>query len=121
MFPQRTQYGGETPRRSSGCFSTRIHLKTDKKGLPIGFHLTGGEAHDSHCLETLLDTGPMLCHARQWPIGVTMWLLTVTQRASTAFAPSYPIAPAPRAGLLFRRSRRIFSSKPRLNFHGFHN
>jgi transposase len=33
-------------------------LKTDKHGLPIGFHLTGGEAHDSRCFETLLDIGP---------------------------------------------------------------
>jgi transposase len=33
-------------------------LKTDKQGLPIGFHLTGGEAHDSRSFETLLDLGP---------------------------------------------------------------
>jgi transposase len=33
-------------------------LKTDKNGLPIGFHLTGGEAHDSPHFKTLLDLGP---------------------------------------------------------------
>jgi transposase len=33
-------------------------LKTDKKGLPIGFHLTGGEAHDSPHFKTLLNLGP---------------------------------------------------------------
>ena len=30
--------------RSRGGFSTKIHLKTDFGGLPIAFHLTGGEA-----------------------------------------------------------------------------
>ena len=30
--------------RSRGSFSTKIHLKTDFGGLPIAFHLTGGEA-----------------------------------------------------------------------------
>ena len=33
-------------------------MKTDKKGHPIGFHLTGGEASDSKNFETLLDIGP---------------------------------------------------------------
>ena len=34
--------------RSRGGFSTKtIHLKTDFGGLPIAFHLTGGEASDS--------------------------------------------------------------------------
>jgi transposase len=44
--------------RSRGGFSTKIHLKTDFGGLPIAFHLTGGEASDSRNFETLLDTGP---------------------------------------------------------------
>ncbi len=35
----------------AGAFSTKIHLKTDNDGLPIGFHLTGGEAHDSRSLD----------------------------------------------------------------------
>ena len=46
--------------RSRGGFSTKIHLKTDFGGLPIAFHLTGGEASDSRNLETLLDIGPDL-------------------------------------------------------------
>jgi transposase len=33
-------------------------LKTDFGGLPIAFHLTGGEASDSRNFETLLDLGP---------------------------------------------------------------
>ena len=44
--------------RSRGGFSTKIHLKTDFGGLPIAFHLTGGEASDSRNFETLLDLGP---------------------------------------------------------------
>ena len=43
--------------RSRGGFSTKIHLKTDFGGLPIAFHLTGGEASDSRNFETLLDIG----------------------------------------------------------------
>ena len=38
---------GEALGRSRGGFSTKIHLKTDLDGYPIGFHLTGGEASDS--------------------------------------------------------------------------
>jgi transposase len=33
-------------------------LQTDFGGLPIAFHLTGGEASDSRNFETLLDIGP---------------------------------------------------------------
>ncbi len=44
--------------RSRGGFSTKIHLKTDFGGLPIAFHLTGGEASDCRNFETLLDIGP---------------------------------------------------------------
>ncbi len=44
--------------RSRGGFSTKIHLKTDFDGLPIAFHLTGGEKSDSRSFETLLDIGP---------------------------------------------------------------
>jgi hypothetical protein len=33
-------------------------LKTDFGGLPIAFHLTGGEASDSRNFEMLLDLGP---------------------------------------------------------------
>jgi len=44
--------------RSRGGFSTKIHLKTDWDGDPLGFHLTGGEVSDSPHFETLLDLGP---------------------------------------------------------------
>ena len=49
---------GEALGRSRGGFSTKIHLKTDLDGYPIGFHLTGGEASDSRNFEVLLDLGP---------------------------------------------------------------
>ena len=51
--------------RSRGGFSTKIPLKTDFGGLPIAFHLTGGEASDSRNFETLLDIGPDLNPARR--------------------------------------------------------
>jgi transposase len=44
--------------RSRGGFSTKIHLKVDLGGLPLAFHLTGGEASDSRNFEILLDLGP---------------------------------------------------------------
>src|SRR3954471_5939554 len=44
--------------RSRGGFSTKIHLKVDLDGLPLAFHLTGGEASDSRNFEVLLDLGP---------------------------------------------------------------
>lgn len=47
----------QAPGRSRGGFSTKIHLKTDKEGHPIGFHLTGGEVSDGKNFETLLDIG----------------------------------------------------------------
>jgi transposase len=49
---------GQALGRSRGGFSTKIHLKTDFGGLPIAFHLTGGEASDSRNFELLLDIGP---------------------------------------------------------------
>src|SRR5207253_6912834 len=44
--------------RSRGGFSTKIHLKVDLAGLPLAFHLTGGEASDCRNFEILLDLGP---------------------------------------------------------------
>ena len=49
---------GQALGRSRGGFSTKIHLKSDLDGYPLGFHLTGGEAHDSPQFELLLDIGP---------------------------------------------------------------
>lgn len=49
---------GQALGRLRGGFSCKIHLKTDFGGLPLGFHLTGGEVSDSTQLQTLLDIGP---------------------------------------------------------------
>ena len=56
--PAQRGQDGEALGRSRGGFSTKIHLKTDLDGYPIGFHLTGGEASDSRNFEVLLDLGP---------------------------------------------------------------
>src|SRR5271169_4656168 len=53
--PVRWKAIGKPPKSVS-----KIHLKTDFGGLPIAFHLTGGEASDSRNFETLLDIGPDL-------------------------------------------------------------
>ena len=55
--------GGSMIRRLAARVAVslpKIHLKTDFGGLPIAFHLTGGEASDSRNFETLLDIGPDL-------------------------------------------------------------
>src|SRR5260370_1634999 len=49
---------GQALGRSRGGFSSKIHLKTDFDGLPLAFHLTGGEASDSRNFALLLDIGP---------------------------------------------------------------
>ena len=49
---------GQALGRSRGGFSTKIHLKADFDGLPLAFHLTGGEVSDSPQFEILLDIGP---------------------------------------------------------------
>ena len=49
---------GQALGRSRGGFSSKIHLKFDFDGLPLAFHLTGGEASDSRNFEILLDIGP---------------------------------------------------------------
>ena len=55
--PAARRQDGEALGRSRGGFSTKIHLKTDLDGYPIGFHLTGGEAKrpaaTSKCSSTL--------------------------------------------------------------------
>jgi transposase len=57
--PHRPRERRRTPRRPAQSVKSR-HLKTDFGGLPIAFHLTGGEASDSRNFETLLDIGPDL-------------------------------------------------------------
>ncbi len=49
---------GRAPGRSRGGFGTKIHLRCDSEGLPLDFHLTGGEASDTRQFETLLGIGP---------------------------------------------------------------
>jgi len=41
--------------RSRGGFSTKIHLRTDAKGRPLVFELTGGEAHEVKGYDTLME------------------------------------------------------------------
>src|SRR4029079_9533449 len=48
---------GQALGRSRGGFSSKIHLKFDFDGLPLAFHLTGGEASDSRNFEILPDVG----------------------------------------------------------------
>jgi transposase len=57
--------------RSRGGFCCKIHLKTDFDGLPIAFHLTGGEVHDTTQFTTSLDIGPDITRAQWLPIKVT--------------------------------------------------
>lgn len=40
--------------RSRGGFSTKIHILCDGNGLPLHFHLTGGQTHESSVLDELL-------------------------------------------------------------------
>ena len=48
----------EAPLATAGRLSTKIHLKTDLRGLPLAFELTEGQASDSPMFEVLLDLGP---------------------------------------------------------------
>jgi transposase len=40
--------------RSRGGFSTKLHVLCDEHGLPLHFHLTAGQDHESTALEPLL-------------------------------------------------------------------
>jgi len=46
--------------RSRGGFSTKIHLRTNAKGDPLTFDITGGEAHEVKGYDALME----LCDAR---------------------------------------------------------
>ncbi len=46
--------------RSRGGFSTKIHLRTDAKGRPLIFEVTGGEAHEVKGYDALME----LCEAQ---------------------------------------------------------
>lgn len=45
--------------RSQGGFSTKVHLVTDARGIPLALALTPGQAHESKSLETLLQEVPL--------------------------------------------------------------
>jgi hypothetical protein len=49
---------GRAIERSRGGLSTKIHALVDALGNPIGFFLTGGEAHDLEGADYLLPTMP---------------------------------------------------------------
>jgi IS5 family transposase len=42
--------------RSRGGFTTKLHARTNREGLPLGFVLTGGEAHDVTAYDELMGT-----------------------------------------------------------------
>jgi transposase len=51
--------GADEPRdhalgRSAGGFSTKLHILTDSKGLPLEAHLTAGQTHESTQLEQVV-------------------------------------------------------------------
>lgn len=41
--------------RSRGGFTSKIHARTNGEGLPLGFVITPGEAHDATAYEALMD------------------------------------------------------------------
>ncbi len=41
--------------RSRGGFSTKIHIVCDANGLPLHFHLTAGQTHESTVFDILLE------------------------------------------------------------------
>ena len=61
--------------RSRGGFSTKIHLLCDANGIPLDFHLTAGQTHESTALDELLasaDTKLIDGNKRRiaWPISL---------------------------------------------------
>src|ERR1700676_3334805 len=86
---------GQALGRSRGGFSTKIHLKTDFNGLPLAFHLTGGEASDSRNFESCSTSVPT---SRPGPCSATKATTprpTERRRAGAASAPSSPTARTP--------------------------
>lgn len=58
--------------RSRGGFTTKIHLLADGNGHPLGFHLTGGQVHDSTVVDEVLMTANDLTDGAgdpvAWPV-----------------------------------------------------
>ena len=94
----RACFGGRRKRgqndqalgRSRGGFSTKIHLEGDLDGLPLAFHLTGGEASDSRNFvgRILLDLGPTSRPALPSRIRDTMQKPIAMAPANAAFVRS---------------------------------
>lgn len=42
--------------RSRGGFTSKIHARTNEEGLPLGFVITAGEAHDATAYDGLMQT-----------------------------------------------------------------
>ena len=42
--------------RSRGGFGTKLHLLTDRRGVPLGAVITPGQAHESKSFEEVMDT-----------------------------------------------------------------
>ena len=52
---KRGNQNQEALGRSRGGFSTKIHLRTNAKGDPLTFDLTGGEAHEVKGYDGLME------------------------------------------------------------------
>ena len=55
QYPKQAKSIAYAPQPAPNC---RRSVKVDLDGLPLAFHLTGGEASDSRNFELLLDIGP---------------------------------------------------------------
>jgi hypothetical protein len=93
---------GEALGRSRGGFSTKIHLKTDLDGYPIGFHLTGGEASDSRNFEVPLDLGIPA------PLSATPPSTAASSRRRT---PATRTSPRPQSSGEWSRSRPAYMQR----------
>ena len=60
--------------RSRGGFTTKIHLLADANGHPLGFHLTGGQVHDSTMIDTVLMTANELTDGDGEPVAWPVYL-----------------------------------------------
>ena len=60
--------------RSRGGFTTKIHLLVDANGHPLGFHLTGGQVHDSTVVDTVMMTANDLTDGDAEPVAWPVFL-----------------------------------------------
>ena len=81
--------------RSRGGFSTKIHLKTDFGGLPIAFHLTGGEASDSATLRRFSTSVLISIRAPHSVTKATIPNQIATPRANAEYVRQSRIDPTP--------------------------